>query len=76
MTMIEVDDKKLSELEVNALALRKIANIVLAGVEQLRTASAKPRSKKRMSLDEAEAKIMATLLKRNSRRKMKLQNEN
>jgi hypothetical protein len=49
--MVQIDDKKLSELESNALALQTIANRVLADVADIRkrqaASASKPKKQKR-----------------------------
>lgn len=69
--MVQVDEKSLSDLETNALALRKIANIVLAGIADIRSTPAKPRSSRKEKMMEREAEMMRMLITKNRRRNAK-----
>jgi hypothetical protein len=73
---IEVEEKSLSDLETNALALRKIAKIVLAGIADIRANPAKPRSPRRDLIKEREAEIVLRVLTNKKRRDAKAQNSN
>lgn len=73
--MVQVDEKSLSDLETNALALRKIANIVLAGIADIRSTPAKPRSSRKDLIKEREAEIIRRVLTNKKRRDAKVQNK-
>lgn len=68
---MEIDEKKLEELEINALALQTFANKVLAGVAHIKNATSKPVSKKRKNQLEIESQLIQMFVKRASRKKIK-----